>query len=267
MIDEYIPVTFNTDKSMAVDFGEVLEVPNTAPRANYNQTDPSEADYIIGRENILDKNEFHLQNGEANHALKQSRNPGSSQNHAYQNGGIALGGNTQAGVTEEEYNGSDKYKQTTGTKVLDYGDTFGFNFSQGDTTKARGRNAAAHNEATEANAKNSSSFGKKVIVDFEDGFGVGHYNENLADSIFEVGVGNSGWKQNGLAVDSGGTTKTRTVRPKASGSFDLGASGYVWRNIYTAAINASETITAGKIKIGSTTITEAQLVKLLALIN
>jgi len=267
MVDEYIPIELEIDEEIEAEFGETFPIP---ARANYNQTDPNAPDYIIGRDDILGKKDIPLEKGEAEYSLKQSRHPDSSQNHAYQRGGVALGGNTQAGVTEEEYNASDKYKQTTGEEILDHADTFGFNMAQGDTTKARGRNAAAHNEATEANAKNSATFGKKTIVDFEDGFAVGHYNENLADSILEVGVGNSGWKQNGLAVDKGGTTKTRTVRPKASGSFDLGASNFVWRYVYAFYIKTQSSIetpliTATKAKVTTAPTEDTDVVRLIDL--
>ena len=33
-------------------------VGTTMPRANYNQTDPTKADYLVGRENVVDKNEL-----------------------------------------------------------------------------------------------------------------------------------------------------------------------------------------------------------------
>jgi hypothetical protein len=191
-----------------------------------------------------------LEKGEAEYSVKQMRHPDSSKkNHAYQRGGIALGGATQAGVTEEEYNASDKYKQTTGKEILDYEDTFGFNMAQGDTTKARGRNAAAHNEATEANAKNASTFGKNTVVDFEDGFAAGHYNENLPDSIFEIGVGNSGWKQNAMSVRAkDGAIRTRNLVPKSAHAYDLGAEedasqgNFRYRTVYAETVDASKTM-------------------------
>ncbi|MBQ7779972.1 MAG: hypothetical protein IJ404_05700 [Clostridia bacterium] len=214
-----------------------------------------------------DATDIGLEKGEAEYSVKQSRHPASSQNHAYQRGGVSLGGNTQAGVTEEEYNASDKYKQWDGTKFLEWLETFGFQLSWGDGSKARGRNSMAGNEGCEANAKNSSALGLKVIVDFLNGFGAGQYNENLPDSLVEFGCGNSGWKQNGFAMDTTGTIKTRTVRPKASGSFDLGASNFVWRYIYAFYIKAQSSIetpliTADKAKVTTAPTEDTDAVRL-----
>ena len=211
-----------------------------------------------------------LEAGEAEYSVKQSRHPDSSQNHAYQRGGVALGGNTQAGVTEEEYNASDKYKQWDGTKFLEFLETFGFQLAWGDGSKARGRNSMAGNEGCEANAKNSTALGLKVIVDFLNGFGAGQYNENLPDSLVEFGCGNSGWKQNGFAMDTTGTIKTRTVRPKASGSFDLGASNFVWRYVYAFYIKAQSSIetplvTATKAKVTTAPTEDNDVVRLIDL--
>lgn len=50
MADEYIPMEFYTDDTIAVDLGEVIK--GDTINANYNQTDPTKADYIIGREKI-----------------------------------------------------------------------------------------------------------------------------------------------------------------------------------------------------------------------
>lgn len=214
-----------------------------------------------------DATDIGLEAGEAEYSVKQSRHPDSSQNHAYQRGGVSLGGNTQAGVTEEEYNASDKYKQWDGTKFLEWLETFGFQLAWGDGSKARGRNSMAGNEGCEANAKNSSALGLKVIVDFLNGFGAGQYNENLPDSLVEFGCGNSGWKQNGFAMDTTGTIKTRTVRPKASGSFDLGASNFVWRYIYAFYIKAQSSIetpliTATKAKVTTAPTEDTDVVRL-----
>lgn len=53
MADEYIPMEFYTDDTIAVDLGEVIKPDTPAPvNANYNQTDPTAPDYIIGREKI-----------------------------------------------------------------------------------------------------------------------------------------------------------------------------------------------------------------------
>ena len=47
-------------------------VGTTSPRPNYNQTNPSKADYIIGRENILDKDELASATEEALRQAKES---------------------------------------------------------------------------------------------------------------------------------------------------------------------------------------------------
>ena len=47
-------------------------VGTTSPRPNYNQTDPSKANYIIGRENILDKDELASATEEALRQAKES---------------------------------------------------------------------------------------------------------------------------------------------------------------------------------------------------
>ena len=54
MADEYIPMEFYTDDTIAVDLGEVIAIGDStvSVNANFNQTDPNAPDYIIGRENI-----------------------------------------------------------------------------------------------------------------------------------------------------------------------------------------------------------------------
>jgi hypothetical protein len=60
MADEHIPMEFYTDEQIAVDLGEVMPIggSSVSVQANYNQTDPNAPDYIIGRENIVGKDEL-----------------------------------------------------------------------------------------------------------------------------------------------------------------------------------------------------------------
>lgn len=55
MADEYIPMEFYTDDTLAVELGEVNTI---HVQANYNQTDPTQKDYIKGRENIATKDDL-----------------------------------------------------------------------------------------------------------------------------------------------------------------------------------------------------------------
>ena len=48
-----------------------ITVGTTMPRTNYNQTDPKKADYLVGRENILDKTEIRLEKGEGEGSIQQ----------------------------------------------------------------------------------------------------------------------------------------------------------------------------------------------------
>jgi hypothetical protein len=60
MADEYIPMEFYTDDTIAVDLGEVMAIggSSVSVNANFNQTDPNTPDYIIGRENIATKDDL-----------------------------------------------------------------------------------------------------------------------------------------------------------------------------------------------------------------
>jgi hypothetical protein len=60
MADEYIPMEFYTDDTIAVDLGEVMAIggSSVSVNANFNQTDPNAPDYIIGRENIATKDDL-----------------------------------------------------------------------------------------------------------------------------------------------------------------------------------------------------------------
>lgn len=48
-----------------------ITVGTTMPRTNFNQTDPKKADYLVGRENILDKTEIRLEKGEVEGSIQQ----------------------------------------------------------------------------------------------------------------------------------------------------------------------------------------------------
>lgn len=256
----------------------------------------------VGEERIpLGEDDLPLEKGEAEYAVKQSRHPDNTDdklNHAYQRGGIALGGATQAGVTEEEYNtgvedNNNKYKQWDGEKYLEYNETFGFNLAQGDTTKARGRNAAAFNLRTEAEGKNSfatgdttkangenaasfgfktqangtnaATFGLATIMNANHGFACGVYNENLENSIFEVGAGKTdgSWKSNALSVNTDGVTITKHIQPRHASQYNIGSASLRYVQIYTHTIDASSgiSINQGKVTINSQGIIKAKAIE------
>ena len=68
MADEYMPVTldidedmeisFHTDDVMTADLGEIALGTVVVVKANYNQTNQAANDYIIGRENIVGKEDL-----------------------------------------------------------------------------------------------------------------------------------------------------------------------------------------------------------------
>lgn len=56
-IDENLDVSFYTDAQMTADLGDVFRVSENI-RTDYNQTDPDAKDYLIGRENIVGRDEL-----------------------------------------------------------------------------------------------------------------------------------------------------------------------------------------------------------------
>ena len=102
---------------------------------------------------------------------------------AYQGAGTALGGGTQAGRTEEEFNayfwdsvnnvplhngqGKNSEGEVLDNSGLTYSKSYSFAVAEGDSTKALGRGSHSEGNATQAIGHNSHAEGDHTIADGE----------------------------------------------------------------------------------------------------
>lgn len=136
---------------------------------------------------------------------------------AYQVGSVALGGKTQAGLTQEEF--LAKYPTGVDGTERTWEESYAFATSFGDLTRARGRASIAGGSASEANGYNAGSFGRHCVVDANNSYAfgfeliskhsnnqivIGKYNLNKDYSIFEVGNGTETKRSNAIEVDKNG---------------------------------------------------------------
>ena len=142
-------------------------------------------------------NATNLENGTGENSLVQKSFEG-KENKAYQRNSVALGSNSQAGMTEEEFNEHFKYDRDGNIKdpIVDdsgfaYSQSNGYAFAAGEETKAKDRGSVAIGIANEANGAGASAMGDhtQALSNFSHSFGketvagVSKYNGECATAF------------------------------------------------------------------------------------
>ena len=142
-------------------------------------------------------NATNIENGIGENSLIQKSFEG-KENKAYQRNSVALGSNTQAGMTEEEFNEHFKYDRDGNIKdpIVDdsgfaYSQSNGYAFAAGEETKAKDRGSVALGIANESWGAGASAMGDhtKALSNFSHSFGketvagVSKYNGECATAF------------------------------------------------------------------------------------
>lgn len=124
-------------------------------------------------------NATNIENGTGENSLIQKSFEG-KENKAYQRNSVALGSNSQAGMTEEEFNEHFKYDRDGNVKdpIVDdsgfaYSQSNGYALAAGEETKAKDRGSVALGIANESWGAGASAMGDhtKALSNFSHSFG------------------------------------------------------------------------------------------------
>lgn len=116
---------------------------------------------------------FNLRNAKMQGSIEQVYGPRDDQHStAYQIGSVALGGKTQAGMTEEEF--LERYPSGVDGTGRTWAESYAFATSTGSDTRARGRASFAGGTGSEANYEDAVAFGYYTKVDATNCFGFGY---------------------------------------------------------------------------------------------
>lgn len=132
---------------------------------------------------------FGLTTGDALYSVVQRRlsvNGQISVTKAYQRGSMSIGGNTQAGISFEEW----KETNPQGTQE-EYDATFSFAFAQGEVTQAKGRGAASFNLYNQALGDGATSHGWGTTAESDYSFVAGRGTYASAEAQMAVGTFNA----------------------------------------------------------------------------
>ena len=203
--------------------------------ANYFCTDSVEeqVDFLTDKVKDLNtkkSNATNLENGIGENSLVQKSFKG-KENKAYQRNSVALGSNTQAGMTEEEFNEHFKYDRDGNIKdpIVDdsgssYSQSNGYDFAAGEEVKAKDRGSVALGIANESWGAGASAMGDhtKALSNFSHSFGketvagVSKYDGECATAF---GKGTQATGENSFAGGEGSKATN-----KHSFAFGLGAN-------------------------------------------
>ena len=200
-------------------------------------------------------NATNIENGTGENSLVQKSFEG-KENKAYQRNSVAFGSNTQAGMTEAEFNEHFKYDRDGNIKdpIVDdsgfaYSQSNGYAFSVGEETKAKDRGSVALGIANEAWGAGASAMGDhtKALSNFSHSFGketvagVSKYDGECATAF---GKGTQATGENSFAGGEGSKATN-----KHSFAFGLGANaeGFAGTSFgeYTHATGA-DSLAAGR---------------------
>ena len=174
---------------------------------------------------------------------------------AYQGAGTALGGGTQAGRTEEEFNayfwdsvnnvplhggqGKNSSGEILDTAGLTYSKSYSFAVAEGDSTKALGRGSHSEGSATQAIGNNSHSEGDHTIAEGECSHSEGLNTVANGSYSHSMGVSTVTNRYAQLVVGQFNTGETNTI-------FEVG-NGWNESHRY----NAFEVLEDGRAKVQS----------------
>ena len=184
---------------------------------------------------------LNIKNGEGRLSFVQKRGS-TTQNVAYQGGTGAIGGATQAGFTQQEFNNyfwdsaknealhGGKGKDVDGNVLDDTGHvwetSFSFAFSSGENTRARARGATAQNLQTQANGPYSNARGVYTTASGKGAETSGNSTEASGDYSRAGGRNTKATKI--LAVADGDNCQANAPIAYASGSGSQANHDFAW---------------------------------------